>query len=202
MGPSTLPCETPLRFISLSENERSHIMNIWLTLYTKRQPFINVLCQIQARRFLCRHYYPEGGWGWVVAVCAVLVHVLNHGVQLSCSQLVEPAAFKFHVAAVYPAGIYLLFRCATAARYKITGKVAGNGTGMPQGSDRGPVVSRDVKLLQTSLRNNSCIGNENGVPQCSGCEPFLFLDILNGLYWPGFVWVNNITIMTETLYFL
>ncbi|CAG9859404.1 unnamed protein product [Phyllotreta striolata] len=60
--------------------------------------------QIQARRFLCRHYYPEGGWGWVVAVCAVLVNVINHGVQFSCSQLVAPASFKFHVPPVYPAG--------------------------------------------------------------------------------------------------
>lgn len=60
--------------------------------------------QIQARRFLCRHYYPEGGWGWVITVCALLVNLLNHGVQLSCSQLVHPAAFKFHVPAVYPAG--------------------------------------------------------------------------------------------------
>ncbi|CAH0553346.1 unnamed protein product [Brassicogethes aeneus] len=60
--------------------------------------------QIQARRFLCRHYYPEGGWGWVVAVCAVLVHIVNHGFLISCSQLVAPAAFKFHVHPVYPAG--------------------------------------------------------------------------------------------------
>ncbi|XP_015840595.1 monocarboxylate transporter 12 isoform X3 [Tribolium castaneum] len=60
--------------------------------------------QIQARRLLCRHYYPEGGWGWIVATCAVLVHIVNHGFQLSCSQLVAPAAFKFHVPPVYPAG--------------------------------------------------------------------------------------------------
>ncbi|CAH1968571.1 unnamed protein product [Acanthoscelides obtectus] len=60
--------------------------------------------QLQARRFLCRHYYPEGGWGWVVATCGFLVHFLNHGVQLSCSQLISPAAFKFHVHPGYPAG--------------------------------------------------------------------------------------------------
>ncbi|KAJ3665851.1 hypothetical protein Zmor_001318 [Zophobas morio] len=60
--------------------------------------------QIQARRLLCRHYYPEGGWGWIVATCAVLVHIVNHGFQLSCSQLVAPASFKFHVPPVYPAG--------------------------------------------------------------------------------------------------
>ncbi|KAG5870948.1 hypothetical protein JTB14_027123 [Gonioctena quinquepunctata] len=53
---------------------------------------------------LRRHYYPEGGWGWVVVVCAVLVHVLNHGVQLGCSQLVIPGAQKFNVETVHFAG--------------------------------------------------------------------------------------------------
>ncbi|CAH0553341.1 unnamed protein product [Brassicogethes aeneus] len=53
---------------------------------------------------LRRHYYPEGGWGWVVVVCAVLVHVLNHGIQLSCSQLVVPGVEKFKVESVHFAG--------------------------------------------------------------------------------------------------
>ncbi|GJQ88248.1 hypothetical protein Trydic_g13236 [Trypoxylus dichotomus] len=62
---------------------------------------------------LRRHYYPEGGWGWVIVVCSVLVHVLNNGLQLSCSQLVLPAAGKFktlpvHVAADYPMSFDLL----------------------------------------------------------------------------------------------
>ncbi|XP_050508146.1 uncharacterized protein LOC126885591 [Diabrotica virgifera virgifera] len=50
---------------------------------------------------LRRHYYPEGGWGWVVATCAVLVHVLNHGVQLAYSQLVSPGTEKFRVEKVH-----------------------------------------------------------------------------------------------------
>ncbi|RZB40309.1 hypothetical protein BDFB_010004 [Asbolus verrucosus] len=56
---------------------------------------------------LRRHYYLEGGWGWVVVVCSVLVHVLNHGVQLSCSQLVLPGAEKFKVETVHFAGEFL-----------------------------------------------------------------------------------------------
>ncbi|XP_050506821.1 monocarboxylate transporter 12-like isoform X1 [Diabrotica virgifera virgifera] len=32
---------------------------------------------------LKQHYYPEGGWGWVVLVCAVFVHILGHG-MLTC----------------------------------------------------------------------------------------------------------------------
>lgn len=44
---------------------------------------------------LYRHYYLEGGWGWVVIVASVLVHVLNHGLQLSWGFLLEPTARKF-----------------------------------------------------------------------------------------------------------
>jgi hypothetical protein len=28
-----------------------------------------------------QHYYPEGGWGWVVVVCAVLVQILCQGIH-------------------------------------------------------------------------------------------------------------------------
>lgn len=60
--------------------------------------------QLQARRLLCRHYYLEGGWGWVVTTCSVLVHILSHGMQLACSQLVTPASRKFQVPAIHAAG--------------------------------------------------------------------------------------------------
>ncbi len=30
-----------------------------------------------------QHYYPEGGWGWVVAFCCFLVNVFTYGIQLS-----------------------------------------------------------------------------------------------------------------------
>lgn len=53
---------------------------------------------------LYRHYYPEGGWGWVVIVCSVLVHILTLGLQLSCSQLVGPAQRKFGQGPVNTAG--------------------------------------------------------------------------------------------------
>lgn len=44
---------------------------------------------------LNRHYYLEGGWGWVVIVASVLVHLLNHGLQLSWAVLLQPTADKF-----------------------------------------------------------------------------------------------------------
>ena len=40
-----------------------------------------------ARRLLCRRYYPEGGWGWVVIVVGILVHTMTHGLQLSYGPL-------------------------------------------------------------------------------------------------------------------
>lgn len=46
------------------------------------------------RATLQRHYYPEGGWGWVIVATAVAVHVLNHGLQLSAAVMLRPAADK------------------------------------------------------------------------------------------------------------
>ena len=30
-----------------------------------------------------QHYYPEGGWGYVILLCGFLVQILTHGLQLS-----------------------------------------------------------------------------------------------------------------------
>ncbi|XP_065169406.1 monocarboxylate transporter 12-like isoform X2 [Atheta coriaria] len=32
---------------------------------------------------LKQHYYPEGGWGWIVLIACVLVHILGNGIMLS-----------------------------------------------------------------------------------------------------------------------
>ncbi|XP_045469603.1 uncharacterized protein LOC123677135 [Harmonia axyridis] len=54
---------------------------------------------------LKKHYYLEGGWGWIIVVCSVIVNVLNHGVQLSTSQLTKEGAEKFKVEPVVFAGL-------------------------------------------------------------------------------------------------
>ena len=37
-----------------------------------------------------QHYYPEGGWGWVILLCGFLVQVLAVGLQQSLAILVFP----------------------------------------------------------------------------------------------------------------
>lgn len=49
------------------------------------------------RKLLWRHYYPEGGWGYVVVACSVLVQILNHGFQLAYGVLQEHLLAKFKV---------------------------------------------------------------------------------------------------------
>ena len=34
-----------------------------------------------------QHYYPEGGWGWVITFCCFLVNIFTTGLQLSFSIL-------------------------------------------------------------------------------------------------------------------
>ncbi|KAL0275559.1 UNVERIFIED_CONTAM: hypothetical protein PYX00_003376 [Menopon gallinae] len=50
---------------------------------------------------LTRHYYPEGGWGFVILTCSVLVQVLCHGLQLSSGTIMVKSAGKFDVDVVH-----------------------------------------------------------------------------------------------------
>lgn len=53
---------------------------------------------------LKQHYYPEGGWGWVVLVCAVLVHILSHGLVTSAGLFYTEIIRKFGTAVAEPTG--------------------------------------------------------------------------------------------------
>lgn len=59
---------------------------------------------------LLRHYYPEGGWGWLVLGMATGTAVLNQGLQTSYGALLMPLARKFQIQ-VPVAGEYCLFTC-------------------------------------------------------------------------------------------
>lgn len=56
----------------------------------KKRPF-------PTSKLLQRHYYPEGGWGWVIIFCGTCIHVLNHGLQLSFSVESGAISAKFTV---------------------------------------------------------------------------------------------------------
>ncbi|CAB3360460.1 Hypothetical predicted protein [Cloeon dipterum] len=44
---------------------------------------------------LTQHYYPEGGWGWVVVVVAMLVQILTHGLHYSFGVLLGEVIGNF-----------------------------------------------------------------------------------------------------------
>jgi len=44
---------------------------------------------------LNKHYYPEGGWGYVIILITILVHLISHGLQLASGLLMSPAMTRF-----------------------------------------------------------------------------------------------------------
>lgn len=52
-----------------------------------------------------QHYYPEGGWGWLVTFASLACHMLAHGLQLAAAGLLMPvAATHFPTASLVTAG--------------------------------------------------------------------------------------------------
>lgn len=51
----------------------------------------------QSSKLLQRHYYPEGGWGWVIIFCATFIYILNHGLQLAFNVTNMLVAVSYHV---------------------------------------------------------------------------------------------------------
>jgi hypothetical protein len=44
---------------------------------------------------LKQHYYPEGGWGWIVLLAGLLVQILSHGAHGSVGVFLEQVVVKF-----------------------------------------------------------------------------------------------------------
>ncbi|KAK7605250.1 hypothetical protein V9T40_007108 [Parthenolecanium corni] len=53
---------------------------------------------------LKQHYYPEGGWGWVIVFCALCVQTMTHGLQFGSGVLVAECVRKFGPKIVDSAG--------------------------------------------------------------------------------------------------
>lgn len=60
--------------------------------------------EIRTLLTLKQHYYPEGGWGWVIVTCAVLVQILTHGLQVSFGILLQEIVRRFGSDLEEPAG--------------------------------------------------------------------------------------------------
>lgn len=61
------------------------------------QPEDDSLTAINARKkiTLKKHYYPEGGWGYVIVIVTILAHVVSHGLQLTSGLLIHPMMTQF-----------------------------------------------------------------------------------------------------------
>ncbi|CAG0885882.1 unnamed protein product [Darwinula stevensoni] len=57
---------------------------------------------------LYQHYYPEGGWGWVILTCNLFVQMLTYGLQLSFGIILQVICQRFDVENVAFAGTFTL----------------------------------------------------------------------------------------------
>jgi hypothetical protein len=67
-----------------------------------------VAAEVRQLLTLKQHYYPEGGWGWVVVFVGVLVQLLSHGLHVASGVLVGEVVRRFGGGVVIPAGEYVL----------------------------------------------------------------------------------------------
>lgn len=61
----------------------------------KHEPTFQQL--IAARRLICRRYYPEGSFGWIILFVGLIVNTLTHGLQFSSTFVLMPASNRFKV---------------------------------------------------------------------------------------------------------
>lgn len=45
---------------------------------------------------LRQHYYPEGGWGWLVLAIGFLVQAISHGLHVAVGVLITAVSQEFH----------------------------------------------------------------------------------------------------------
>lgn len=65
---------------------------------------------------LKQHYYPEGGWGWVVLVACMLVHVLSHGLLVGFGMFYLEITRKFGPNVTHSTGTLKYLYCSAQFR--------------------------------------------------------------------------------------
>ncbi|XP_076658362.1 uncharacterized protein LOC143362248 [Halictus rubicundus] len=69
------------------------------------EPLCRSTNDVRKEATLRRHYYPEGGWGYVIVTCSTLVHLLGIGLQLAAPGSWHiTAELKFHQPPLHSAG--------------------------------------------------------------------------------------------------
>nr|XP_031827303.1 uncharacterized protein LOC116424704 [Nomia melanderi] len=69
------------------------------------EPLCRSTNDVRKEATLRRHYYPEGGWGYVIVTCSALVHFLGIGLQLAAPGSWHlTAELKFHQPPLHSAG--------------------------------------------------------------------------------------------------
>lgn len=69
---------------------------------------------------LKQHYYPEGGWGWVVVACAFLVQCLSHGIHGASGIILQQVVHRFKEVPDYEAG--MLKKLSGSQTFKVLGE--------------------------------------------------------------------------------
>ncbi|XP_046490646.1 monocarboxylate transporter 10 isoform X1 [Neodiprion pinetum] len=59
------------------------------------RPSSRLVADLRQLLTLKQHYYPEGGWGWVILVVGVMVQILSHGIHGASGVILPQVANRF-----------------------------------------------------------------------------------------------------------
>lgn len=66
-----------------------------------------VVYDLRQMMTLKQHYYPEGGWGWIIVICAFLVQCLSHGFHGASGIIFQQILNRFEDADELEAGMLI-----------------------------------------------------------------------------------------------
>ena len=101
-----------------------------------------------------QHYYPEGGWGYIVLLCASLVNILAHGLQLSFGVLLLAILRRWgsHVTLI-SASEYHIVSCLELSVSVFRNHCFGNGCPLVKVLH---TLAKSKRLLQVLLERFQC----------------------------------------------